>query len=265
MYTLSTLYRLRARLGLATTETGDDFRLTTALEAASVQIERAAGRHFSPRRAALQHDYTSALELLLDDDLLELTALTNGDGNSINLNHVIPVPDEAPWSVLHLTSSSAFIWNITKLQAIIVTGVWGWHDRPAVMWRASGDTVQNNPFSASATLLTVADAGAADTEQEAPRFQIGHLLRIESEYLRVLGVNTTSNVLIVQRGVNGTTAASHALNTPVDVYQPPADVDLLCLRWASWLYKEPDRGTFAAAPQDLSDGLAILRRVEVKI
>ena len=52
MYTLSTLYRLRARLGLAATETGDDFRLTTALEAASVQIERAAGRHFSPRRAA---------------------------------------------------------------------------------------------------------------------------------------------------------------------------------------------------------------------
>jgi hypothetical protein len=264
MYMLSTLYRLRARLGLAATETADDFRLIAALEAASASIERAAGRRFTPRRAALQHDYTSSLELLLDDDLLELTAITNGDGNAIPLEDVIPVPDEAPWGLLRLTGGSAFTWSASPIQAITVTGLWGWFDRPASMWRSSGDTVQDNPLSASATLLTVADADAADTAQEMPRFQIGHLLRIEDEYLRVLGVNTTSNVLIVQRGVNGTTAASHALNTPIDTYQPPAEIESFCLRRAAWLYREADNIALDA-PDDLADALGALRRARVKV
>lgn len=264
MYMLSTLHRLRQQLGLATTETADDPRLIAALEAASAHIERSAGRRFAPRCAALQHDYTSSQELLLDDDLLELTSITNGDGNAINLSDVIPVPDEAPWSVLRLTGSSAFTWNSASIQAITVTGLWGWHDRPVSIWRLTGDSVQNNPLSASATLLTVADADAADNEQETPRFQIGHLLRIESEYLRVLGVNTTNNILIVQRGVHGTTAASHALNTPIDTYQPPAEIESLCLRRAVWLYKQVDNAALPP-PDSLIDALATLRRVRVTV
>lgn len=264
MYMLSTLYRLRQQLGLAATETADDSRLIPTLEAASTHIERSAGRRFAPRRAALQHDYTSSLELLLNDDLLELTSITNGDGSAINLSDVIPVPDEAPWSVLRLTGSSAFTWNSASIQAVTVTGLWGWHDRPSSMWRSTGDTVQNNPLSASATLLTVADADAANTEQETPRFQTGHLLRIENEYLRVLGVNTTGNILIVQRGVQGTTAASHALNTPIDTYQPPAEIEALCLRRAVWLYKQFDNPALPP-PDSLIDALAALRRVSVKV
>jgi hypothetical protein len=265
MYTLSTLDQLRARLGLAAAETADNTRLLVALQAASAQIERAAGRRFCPRAAALQHNYTSALELLLDDDLLELTSLTNGDGSAISLSTVITIPDEFPASFLRLTGSSAFIWTLSPVQAITVTGIWGWHDRPVEMWRGSGDTVQNNPLSSGATAITVSDADGADAESETPRFQVGHLLKIESEYLRVLAVNTGTNVLTVLRGVNGTSAASHALNTPISTYQPPADVQQLALRWASWLYKEPDSASFTTAPDTLLDDLAPLRRLKVKV
>ncbi len=265
MYTLSTLDQLRARLGLAATETSDNARLLAVLSAASAQIERGAGRRFSPRAAAIQHDYTSPLELLLDDDLLELTSLTNGDGSAISLSDVITVPDNFPASLLRLTGNSAFFWYLSTVQAISVTGIWGWHDRPAEMWRNSSDTVQNNPLSSGATSITVSDADGADAETETPRFQVGHLLKIESEFVRVVAVNTATNVLTVLRGVNGTSAASHVLNTPISTYQPPADVNQLVLRWASWLYKEPDSAEFAAVPDTLLNDLEALRRVTVKV
>lgn len=265
MYTLSTLDQLRTRLGLASTDTADDTRLMNALQAAAAQIERETGRRFCPRQKAIQHNYTSSLELLLDDDLLELTSLTNGDGSSINLNDAIPAPDESPFSFIRLTGGSAFTWNTSPLQAITVNGIWGWHDRPAEMWRVTGDTVQNNPLNSSTTSLTVTDADGADSEGSFPRFQVGQLLKIENEFLRVTAVNTLSNVLTVLRGVNGTTATSHALNTPIYAYQPPAELNALALRWASWLYKEADSAAFEAALDTLQAPLIYFRRVAVKV
>ncbi len=265
MYTLSTLDQLRTRLGLASTDTADDQRLLTALQAAAAHIERTANRRFCPRRAAIQHNYSSSLELLLDDDLLELISLTNGDGSSITLTDIIPVPDEAPFGFLRLTGGSAFNWNTSPLQAVTVSGIWGWHERPAEMWRVSGDTVQDNPLSSSATTLTVTDADGADGEGSFPRFQVGHLLQIDTEYLRVIAVNTLTNMLTVLRAANGTTAASHTLNTPIYIYQPPAELNTLALRWASWLYKEADSAAFEAAPDVLAEALASFQRVAVKV
>ena len=263
MYTLNTLYALRARLGLATSETADDTRLIAALQAAAAQVERAAGRRFAPRKAALQHTITRATELLLDDDLLELTTLANGDGTTIPLNNVLLLPDDAPAGGLLLTVGSSFIWTQTPIQAVTVTGIWGWHDRwVSSAWRDSSDTVQNNPLGSSATSITVADADGADITSETPRFQVGHLLKIENEYLRVLAVNTATNVLTVLRGVNGTTAASHALNTPIYSYQPVPDIAAIALRRAARLYREPDSAAAAAA---MLDSLSPYRRYPVKV
>jgi len=263
MYVLNTLYALRARLGLAASETSDDARLLAALQAAAAQIERAAGRRFCPRRASLQHTIHYPTELILDDDLLELTTLANGDGSTIPLSNVILLPDDAPAGGLLLMGGSSFVWTQTPVQAITVTGIWGWHDRWAAAWRDSSDTVQNNPLSSSATTITVTNAGGADSTGETPRFQVGHLLKIESEYLRVLAVNTTSNVLTVLRGMNGTSAAAHAQNTPIYTYQPPADVAAIALRWASWFYREPDSAALATTHDLLVESLAPYRRIMV--
>lgn len=261
MYMLNTLYALRARLGLATSETSDDTRLLHALQAAAAQVERAAGRRFAPRKAALAHTITHPAELLLDDDLLELTTLANGDGTTIPLNSVILLPDDAPAGGLLLTAGSSFVWTHTPIQAVTVTGIWGWHDRWATAWRDSSDTVQNNPLSSGATSITVADADGADSTGEIPRFQVGHLLKIESEYLRVTAVNTATNVLTVLRGVNGTTAASHAQNTPIYSYQPAPDIAAITLTRAAQLYREPDSAAAAA----MLDALAPYRRYPVKV
>lgn len=259
MNAITTLYTLKQRLGLDSDT--EDARLRAVLESATAQIQRLANRHFMPRVASIKHDVYSARELLLDDDLLELTELLNGNGEAIALNDLLTLPnDNTPASVLILLRD-LFTWADSALKAISVTGVWGWHDDWSFAWRDSGDSVQDNPLSASATTLTVNDADGSDSAQEFPRFQVGQLLKIEDEYLRVLAI--TNDTLTVTRGVNGTTASVHAQDTVIDVYQPPADIELLVLRWATWLYKEPD-SRINGIPSGLLRDLHPFRRVSVK-
>lgn len=97
--------------------------------------------------------------------------------------------------------------------------------------------MQDNPLSSGATTLTVSDADGTDVDGVSPRFQVGHLLRIESEYLRVIAVDTGTNQLTVQRGVHGTTAASHAQDTAIETYQPVPAIRDLCMRYAELLYR----------------------------
>ena len=267
MYTLATLYQLRQRLGLSDSETSEDGRLLSALQPASAQIEQAAGRRFTPRLATIEHDITHSDELLLRDDLLELDTLTNGDDSSMDTSDVLTLPEstmDGPISVLRLIDGQAFTWDESPLRAVRVTGLWGWHDRWSRAWRSSSDTVQDNPLSSSATTLTVSDADGTDSYNQAPRFQVGQLLRIEDEYVRVLAVNIMTNALTVLRGQHGTTAAAHVQTTTIDIFEPVLEVEILCLRWANWLYKEPDRNTFAIAPSQLTAALNGLRRVGVR-
>ncbi|HLV33702.1 MAG TPA: hypothetical protein VKY59_01255 [Spirillospora sp.] len=266
MYVLATLDRLRQRLGLSASDTADDARLLAALQAASAQIEAAAGRRFSPRVATIAHDVhpRHASELLLRDDLLRLDAISNGDGSSIDPLDVMTLPEalpDGPISVLRLRGGRIFTWETTPLRAVLVSGIWGWHDRWSRAWRDSADTVQDNPLTSSASTLTVNDADGADGYAVSPRFQVGHLLRIEEEYLRVLAVQADTNTLTVLRGVNGTTAAAHDPGTAIEVFQPALDVEMLCLRWALWLYKEPDSRAFASTPAALTAAIGSLRRV----
>lgn len=69
-------------------------------------------------------------------------------------------------------------------------------------------TVADNPLTAGATTLNVAAA-------TGPNFQIGNILKIESEYLYVTAV--AADALTVVRGVAGSVAASHNQGTPVDI------------------------------------------------
>lgn len=254
MYSLASLEMLRAHLGLAAADSSEDSRLLTALEAASLAIERKAKRRFSPRLATIPHSISESTELALREDLLELQSLTNGDGEIISLNDVLVLSNGA----LKLLNGEAFVYEEVPDEAVQVTAIWGYHPDWAQAWANSGDSVQNNPLSSSATSLTVVDADAGNP----PRFQVGQLLKIESEYLRVTAINTGTNVLTVERGVHGTTAAAHNQSTAIYIYQVPQDIALLVVRWAVWLYREADEG-FSEIPEVFLDALSSLRRIQV--
>ena len=81
---LTTLDDVRAHRRLGASETSDDELLKRLIGAASAEFARQIGRVPMPYRVTRRYDADGSsvkpYTLDLDEDLLELTALTNGDG-----------------------------------------------------------------------------------------------------------------------------------------------------------------------------------------
>jgi hypothetical protein len=274
----ATLTDLRRYLSLTSAQTDDDGLLLTLLGAAARLIDAYTGRRFYPVRQAHPFTYDDPALLLLHDDLLTLHSLTNGDGSTLSsvVYHLHPSAVSVKSSIVLDRTQAVFTHDGDPVDAISVDGTWGYHPDWSNAWASSGDSVQDNPLTSSATLITVTDADAPESTGYGQRFAVGQLLRLESEYVHVLAVNTTQNKLTVARGVNGTTAASHAQNTAIDIYRPPEDMRQVCLRVATWLYKQQDAGFSLAAgslrgqmivpaalPEDVQQVLAPYMRVRV--
>lgn len=257
METIATLDALRQHLGFAPTDTSEDRRLMAALWAATRRIERATLRHFTPRYATLLHDIDLNQPTVLDlrDDLLELVAVT--DIGSIDLADMLILPGDS----LQLQSGVSFQYETSPLQAVQVTGIWGYHDEWSSAWLIFMDSLQSS-LSDSANTLFVADVDGGTPYDSGPRFQVGQLVRVEDEYMTVLKINTTSKYITVKRGANGTTITSHDSGSAVDVFQPVPDAVALCLQIATALYREPDMGPML--PPSIQAAVASLRRVRVR-
>lgn len=274
-----TLDALRRSLGFSATQHADDDLLLGLLGAASRLIERHTGRVFYPRRQVRALDYTGPAVLLLDDDLLDLHGLTNGDGTLIALDAVRALPaNDAVKSGLALDRARAAFTTLDDPQAAIaVDGTWGYHPDWARAWADSGDDVQDEMLGAGEAVIAVADAdGPLQAGSGGPRFSPGRLIRIGSEYLSVLAVDSDADRLTVGRGANGTPATAHAQSAPIEIYLPPEDVQQACLRVAGWLYKQRDAGFVQSAgalrgqiavppalPDDVTQILGPLARVRV--
>jgi hypothetical protein len=274
----TTLADIRRHLGLSSTQTDDDDLLLSLLGAAARLIDAYTGRRFYPVRETHTYTCDDPGLLLLRDDLLTLHSLTNGDGSALSsaVYHLHPSALAVKSSLVLDRTQAVFTHDGDPVDAISVDGTWGYHPDWPNAWASSGDSVQDNPLSSSATFITVTDADAPESTGYGQRFAVGQLLRIESESVHVLAVDTTQNKLTVARGVNGTTAASHVKNTVIDIYRPPEDVRQVCLRVATWLYKQQDTGFSLAAgslhgqmivpaalPDDVQQVLTPYRRVQV--
>ena len=274
----ATLAEIRRHLGLDAAQTDDDDRLLMMLEAASRLIDAYAGRRFYPVRQTIRYTCESPGLLLLRDDLLVLHRLTNGDGTvlSPDVCHLHPAAAAVKSSIRLDRTRAVLTHDGDPVDAIEVEGTWGYHPGWPDTWADSGDSVQDNPLAADATSLTVTDADAPDVTGHGQRFAAGQLLSVEDEYMHVLAVDTTTNVLTVARGANSTTAAAHAQDTPITIYRPPADIRQVCLRVTTWLYRQQDAGFAVAAgslrsqiivpaalPDDVRQILAPYARVQV--
>jgi hypothetical protein len=121
------------------------------------------------------------------------------------------------WTHLELAANGEYsAWKIV--------GVWGYADDREAAWEDSADDVEDNPLSPAATTCTVNDADGLDGWGRAPRFQAGQLARLESEYVEITAVDTGAQTLTLVRARGGTSAASHAQNTGIDLWRPPAPV-----------------------------------------
>ncbi len=281
--TYATLSAFRQRQALAASDTGDDDRMLAKLRSATAQIDRFTGRSFIPTVATRKFNWHNARTLLFRGyDLLELTSITNGDGTSVDPTAIIALGGvNGPIVGVELDLTRAFfVYLTTKTRALTVNGVWGWHDDYANAWKPSSDTIPGGGITSSATSFTVTSVSGVDGWNLSPRFTAGQLLKVDSEYLYLVAANSATNTLIVVRGANGSTAASHNAGAAISIYVPPTDIAEIALRWAGWLYKTEDAGDYSgsvavpgegnilapvnvppAIPSDLVAALVNLRRV----
>ncbi len=205
----------------------------------------------------------------LNEHILAFSVVTRG-GETITANvELYDVYNDVP-KALRITSQATTWYNCgtsadTPPIVIQVTGTWGWHEDFSNAFD-SVDTVQDGGgINASVTAITVADADGTNSDGFAPRFSPGNLIQIGTELIDVLAVDTTTNVLTVKRGVNGSTAVVHANATAIGVYILDERVKRATARQVALLYAR--RGAFQVEtlngigaityPQDLLTELLI--------
>jgi len=238
----------------------DDALVRAFVREVSAEIETYAARALSPRIETRYYDAVRDVYgamLLLDDDLLSITTLTNGDAATIAANQYVFEPRGVStyWAV-RLLNSSGVVWTYSTdpENAISVAGTWGydcsWRRGAKSEWVSTG-TTSGAIASTSATTFT-SSAGAALRE--------GWLLKIDSEFMYVSDIAT--NVITIARGVNGSTAATHSDGAAVSYWKHDAALEGLAKDAVAARYRLRDNpladsfvaldGSTLAAPKDVS-------------
>jgi hypothetical protein len=170
-----------------------------------------------------------ARELVFDAPLLELTALTNGDGTLIASSEYVLEPyNQTPKQRVTLlrSSSTTFVQNAASdyQKVLSVAGVWGYHDDYANAWVDTATTL-------AAPIATT--TAAAFTSSNGAALKAGWLAKIDSEYLYISGIGSSVSVL---RGVNGSTAATHTTGAAVSYWEVMYQIQTICSQAATLYY-----------------------------
>lgn len=234
---------------------GDAAQIRRWIGEESLHLERLCGRRFDHRvetrcytpLALPDGNLLNRLELLLNDDLLSVSAIVNGDGTTLNVSDYLLLPLAAtvknrvrlkPLRNMSWTADWSNDWE----GSIQINGIWGYGGTWVTV---SGESVRDNPLSAGATTMTVVSAANFEAEM---------VLRIDTEWVRIIAVSSTTPVLTVERGYNGSTAASHAQGTAIARFVPDALVQALVKRLVAWRNeqsKSPLFGTMVLADASL--------------
>lgn len=259
---------------------------------ASDLVVQYTGRSFVPLWQTRAYDacgeHVASRELMLDDDLLDVVTLTNGEGEAIDATAYLLVPyNDYPKQRIALKASAPATFTAYTddwRAAIQVAGIWGFHIQWPDAWVDTLDTVQDDPLTAATTTLTVTDSAGMDARGVTPRFERLGYYRIEDEVVQALDVTVTPatdedpavHTLTIVRGQRGTTAADHAQGTAITRYLPMQDVEQAALSLASWLYRNKEHTgehfTFLdgsqlvtnVAPSHIKETLKRYRRLRVE-
>ena len=169
------------------------------------------------------------------------------------LNAAPTTPGGRPYTRILLASGTRRCFPLNRA-GVSVTGVWGYGD---VRGDAGFQVGGNAGLAADAR--TVAAAGNDPAETVA--LSAGHTIRIGDEQLYVVGAapgEPGSLSLTVQRGVNGTTVAAHAVGSALSVYRYPDGVAEACLAQTAAWWRDRQGGPFRPPDHDgcAADGIS---------
>ena len=226
------LVAIKDSLGI--TGTSDDTKLLFYLEAASRIIDSETNRHFYIESETRYFDGASPLPI---DDLLSITTIKideDGDGTfestlTVTTDYLLYPLNKYPKTEIKLAISSGYGSFGNAKKGCEIDGLFGYGDGlSATPYIDSGDEVEDDGgISAVDDLIDVTDA-----DNLSP----GQTVLIESEQCYISGFDTSGNTITVTRGVNGTTAATHAKDTTIYIYDYPKDIEQSCLSLAEKLF-----------------------------
>lgn len=243
-YSYATVGALKA--GLANTQTtaaGAEAQMLRALEAASQAWSHSLGRWFFHTTATRFFEHRGPWDrrtrLKLHDDLLTASAIVIDEDGDYTFERTLTAdtdywleretwdrPD-APYRVITLNPNSALltVWPRGP-RRIKVTGVFGY----------SNETEASGTLGAAITTTT----GTAVTMTASHGLTGGETLTVDSEQLFVTAVST--NTLTVERGVNGSTAATHLNSAAVTRRRYPRPIEELVIFDAARTWREAQTG-----------------------
>jgi hypothetical protein len=204
----------RGQSSSTTVDTVDDVEISEIIEGVCRYIDDQTHRTFYPRYETRYFDVpvyqNSPRNLFLDDDLLEVVTVTNGDTTVISPTVFNLKPKNySPHYAIQIVGPAAIFWifnGIGSIEKVIsVEAWWGFHNKyEQRAWKQVG------------TL----GAAITDTTTLTPTMTAGHtttadsIVKIDKEIMNVAAIATTTFTAI-QRGDNGSTAATHLINAPV--------------------------------------------------
>ncbi len=233
----ASLTELKGILGVSSTT--DDVMMRKIIESASRSIETNLNRRFY---STTETKYFNGALTLWIPDLLSVTTLKtdeDGDGTFENTfdgtagtgDYILyggGLEDSLnlyPRTHIEINPSGDYgsFANGVK-RGVEIAGVWGY-----------GDGTSATPYIATAITGTVATTtGLTLTLSADGTIEIGHTILCESEQMYVTALGTLSAT--VERGVNGTMAATHSLKT-LSYYRYPRDIMQACLDLSVALYQ----------------------------
>lgn len=217
----ATLAEVKSNKQITSTDAADDTFIEALIENTSRLIDEMTGRWFYPRIQTRLHDVPGGYELRLDADLLEATTVTNGDTVVVTSAQYTTSPlNDTPYWAIRLKPSASISWTSSVdgdyVGALSIAGVWGYHTNYALAWRLA-TTLGAAIATTTATTFT-ATSGTP--------FSGGQIIKIDSEYMLVVSVST--NTVTVERGWNGSTAATHLINANVYVWRWQGEINRAC-------------------------------------
>ena len=240
--TYGDLTTLKSPAFLNTPDDGHDLRLLGMLETASRWIDGYCDRHFFVSEGKRRFDGTGRVVLAVTDlvSAVEVrvrhgstgrwVGWNSGDWLAYPLNAAPTEPDGRPYTRIVATAGGRR-FPLSR-GGVIVAGAWGYGD----VREDTGLQVSGAGASAEGTEITVAASGAVSASLSA-----GHTVRIGDEQMHVTGAaddGQGGTTLTVQRGVNGTMPATHAVGSVISVYRYPSAVTEACLQQAAIWWRE---------------------------
>lgn len=237
MYSYVGVDTFKARLGIPVEELRHDVELRAILESVARQFDEHVGRTFRVYTATRYYTPWDSRRVLLDADLLTVTTLkTDEDGDRIyevtwattdyDLRPDNAAVDKRPYWELAITPDGNYSFPRIA-RGVQLVGKWGWCEELVTATTVLAAAV-------SSTTATAVKIGPPGTDSIVPtEYQVGQTIVIDSEQMYITaitpGAAVADTTLTVERGVNGTTAATHVISSVIKYYRYPYQVEQAAL------------------------------------